>query len=710
MTNATILVVQDGGAGTRQLEECLQRLGYTVCATVSSTREAIGKAPDLSPDVALIDLAVDGCANGPEAAERIASRFHIPVVCLTNDTASNPFPPAPTVHPFAYVLKPFDERQLNWNIQTVLSQSEREGRHRKARNRLKRRIDEMQSRIDLMEIVFDSMEEGVVAVDECANTLVVNSGAVRMGGIHERTNKTYEWASMHGVYCIDQETLLPVDENPLVLAMRGKMTNGVELFVRNEQMPEGVFISVNGRPLKDNPKGQRGGVVVFQDITRKKETEFRLEETINNLREQGELLQTVFDSIQDGIVVGSDSGEFMYGNPRAKEILGEEYAIRRQDNWWEQAANVYSFTDRVTPVKVEDLPLPRAILNGESVDDQVLFLKQPGQATGGSYIRFSARPLRDEFGGIRGGVMTCHDVTDQMYANEELTQAFARGRLEVVETILHNIGNAINSVTVGIETLHGNISDDRLLRRLVALADAVKAHEDDWPDYIRHDPQGRNAMPFLIALANDFVRQNGTAKRIINRVRDRARHIADIVRSQNAWGNANVTRKDVNLRKSIEGAVKLVVDSLETKVVWIRVDCAEAPREIRIQESQFHQMLVNLIKNSLEAIDDLSRSNGIAETPSVQIHAYVDGEFLNIDVIDNGIGFARNDPQSLFASGYTTKEGGTGLGLHSAANFVVGSGGQIELVSDGIGKGATTRVRLRLSSVVSFAVETGQRR
>ncbi len=50
----------------------------------------------------------------------------------------------------------------------------------------------------------------------------------------------------------------------------------------------------------------------------------------------------------------------------------------------------------------------------------------------------------------------------------------------------------------------------------------------------------------------------------------------------------------------------------------------------------------------------------------------------------------------LFAAGYTTKAAGTGLGLHSAANFVVGSGGRIDLSSDGVGKGATARVMLRL--------------
>ena len=50
----------------------------------------------------------------------------------------------------------------------------------------------------------------------------------------------------------------------------------------------------------------------------------------------------------------------------------------------------------------------------------------------------------------------------------------------------------------------------------------------------------------------------------------------------------------------------------------------------------------------------------------------------------------------MFNAGYTTKKEGSGLGLHSAANFVIGSGGSIRPLSDGIGHGATLRVTLRL--------------
>ena len=597
MTRARVLIaVRDDGAEVRRLEECLQRLGYVVCAVVRSVRQSVESAVETAPDVAYIDLDPQAGMDVFEAAERIGSRFDIPVICLADAVDGNLFEPARTSQPFGCTLKPFEERQLHLDIQTALFHYRREGEHREARSGMECRIDEMRNRIETMGVIFNSMEEGG-----------------------------------------------------------------------------------------------------------KKETEARPRQVMSEVTEQREFLQTIFDSIQDGIVVGSDKGEFLYGNRGAAEILGDDYIVRRQGNWWEEAARVFFYPDRVTPVRMEDLPLPRAVINGESIDDQVLFLKRAGEADGGRYIRFSARPLRHEFGGIRRAVMTLRDVTDQVNAEEALMQAFAQGRLEVVETIVHNIGNAINSVTTGVETLRRQVAKNPIVGRISALADAAKAHEDDWIDYLDRDPQGSKVRPFMIALAKDCVVMQRRWSKTIDRVSDRANHIADIVRTEKALGNTRVVRKDVDLPGAIGFAIKVVQDAYGKVMPRIRVDCENAPKRIRIQESPFQQMLVNLIKNALEAVDERARSGGAEARPRVEVRACIDGDFLKLDVSDNGIGVAEKDTGMLFAAGYSTKDSGTGLGLHSAANFVIGLGGRIQLLSDGIGKGATTRVMLRLSSITSMA-------
>ena len=449
-----------------------------------------------------------------------------------------------------------------------------------------------------------------------------------------------------------------------------------------------------------NQQLQRETERLNDSLTQVREAEGRLEQAAAEMRGRNQLLEAVVNSIGDGVIVVDEKGNPTIFNPGAERILGDR-AFEVSAERWTDHYDIF-YPDGETRVPREELPLVRAISRGDSIDDQDLFVRS-GHRPDGVYLRASARPLWNNTSGARGGVVTFRDVTEQMMAQDALMQAFAQGRLEIVDTILHNIGNAINSVTTGIETVHRNLADDPSLRRLRALADAVEAHRDDWIDYIKNDSQGRKVMPFLIALAEDFASRNEELAKTVGRVKDRANHIADIIRTQDMPSHSRVERVDVNLRTAFADAVGVLEDSLRKRSVRIDIDCEYAPKEIRIQKSRFHQMIVNLTKNAMEAIDDLTASGGLTETPCIRLRAYVEGDFLKFEVNDNGIGIAGINPRILFAAGYTTKKSGSGLGLHSTANFIIGMGGQIRPLSEGIGKGTTMLVTLPLSSVIPGA-------
>ena len=445
-----------------------------------------------------------------------------------------------------------------------------------------------------------------------------------------------------------------------------------------------------------NQQLQRETERLSHSLTQVREAEGRLEQAAAEMQGRNELLEAVVNSIGDGVIVVDEQGKSTIFNPSAERILGHRALDVSAERWTDHYDIFYP--DGETRVPREELPLVRSISRDESIDDQDLFVRCEHRPEG-VYLRASARPLWNNAGSVRGGVVTFRDVTEQMMAQDALTQAFAQGRLEIVDTILHNIGNAINSVTTGIETVHRTLADDPSLRRLRALADAVKAHRDDWIDYIKNDSQGRKVMPFLIALAEDFASRNEELAKTVGRVKDRANHIADIIRTQDMPSNSKIERVDVNLRTAFADAVGVLEDSLRKRSVRIDIDCEYAPKEIRIQKSRFHQMIVNLTKNAMEAIDDLTASGGLTETPSIRLRAYVEGDSLKLEVSDNGIGIAGTNPRILFTAGYTTKKSGSGLGLHSTANFVIGMGGQIRPLSEGIGKGTKMLVTLPLSSV-----------
>ena len=419
-------------------------------------------------------------------------------------------------------------------------------------------------------------------------------------------------------------------------------------------------------------------------------TKDTLKKTIDELRHEVQLMQAIFDSISDGVIVADEKGNLTF-NPSAERIVGVRLDTI-PDQWTEEYKIFYP--DQVTRIPTEELPLARA-LRGEATDEMEMFIRTSGKPQG-VFISASGRPITLP-GTARGGVIVFRDVTESMQAEEALAQAFAQGRLEVMDTILHNIGNAVNSVAIGIGTLKEQLVNNRLIQRLSALSEAVRAHPDDWYHYIQHDPQGQQVRPFLLALANDFVKQNQQFVRTVERVRSQTSHIVDIVRTQRGFDSKAMTCKDVNLRQAILGALRILHDSFASRGIRTHVNCGNAPEEIRVQEAQFNQMLVNLLKNSMEAIDELKQSGGLEGLPRIEVRAYARRDFLVLDVLDNGIGIAQKNLKAIFKAGYTTKPEGSGLGLHSAANFVTGSGGKIQPLSGGLGTGTTMRVMLRLT-------------
>ena len=566
-----------------------------------------------------------------------------------------------------------------------------------------------QDQIKLMETIFDSLSEGVAATDLEGKSLLANRTAQEIIGMGPTGAPPEEWNETYGTFYPDQVTMVPVTELPLYKAMQGAMTNNVELFIRNKGRPDGAFISVSGRPLYDEATDLIGGVVTLSDISALKALKDQLEVTIKDLQTQNslmevtndqlelrtQLLHSIFNSISDGVVVVGETSNIIMANSSSKRILGEIPFLKSSDEWFKPG--LYFYPDKVTSFPMEEHPIFKAIW-GKSTDDVEMFIRADDAAEG-IYVSVSGRPLHDKDLNWRGGVALFHDMTERVKTQEALAQAFAEGRLEIVDTILHNIGNAINSVAVGIDTIDYQLTSDRLTPRLTALAKTIETHQDDLSDYITNDPQGQKIAPFILTLAKDFDAVKQELHQTVQRVKDRTRYIVDIIRTQNAYQGTSGTRKDINLVDAISDAIKMLQDSIDKRNIAIEIDCDNAPQEIRIQESQFHQMLVNLIKNAVEAIDALAAAGDRPEVARIKCCAYIEGDFLHLDITDNGIGIAPENISKVFAAGFTTKAQGNGLGLHSSANFVISSGGKIQALSEGVGKGATIKITFRYASV-----------
>jgi diguanylate cyclase (GGDEF)-like protein len=156
----------------------------------------------------------------------------------------------------------------------------------------------------------------------------------------------------------------------------------------------------------------------------------RLAERERTIRESEHLLRLILESIGDGVVVADPDGRFVLFNDAAERILGVG-ALERDPAEWSATYGVVSATGE--PYPPQDLPLARA-LRGESVDGLDLVVHNPHRS-GAVSISISGRPVVDEEGKTRAGVVIFRDVTDEREGERRL-EAY-RIELEQLNEELH---------------------------------------------------------------------------------------------------------------------------------------------------------------------------------------------------------------------------------------------------------------------------------
>jgi len=112
-----------------------------------------------------------------------------------------------------------------------------------------------------------AMGEGVTLAGPSGRIIYSNPAADRILGRAASPGDPDEWAEHYGVFVPDTEDPFPTDQYPLVRALAGHETDGVEMLIRNPLRPEGALISVTGRPVRDADGAIVGAAVVFRDVT-----------------------------------------------------------------------------------------------------------------------------------------------------------------------------------------------------------------------------------------------------------------------------------------------------------------------------------------------------------------------------------------------------------------------------------------------------------
>lgn len=163
MTQARIMIVEDERITAEDIHDILTHLGYAVTAMVSSGADAIREAERTRPDLVMMDIRIKGDMDGIEAAREIRERFDIPVVYLTAHADRETLERAKLAEPLGYLIKPFQEAELQASIEMALHKQ-------KADQRLKQASETVSATLQ-------SMGEAVIGTDAHGLITLMNPAA-----------------------------------------------------------------------------------------------------------------------------------------------------------------------------------------------------------------------------------------------------------------------------------------------------------------------------------------------------------------------------------------------------------------------------------------------------------------------------------------------------------------------------------------------------
>lgn len=181
-------------------------------------------------------------------------------------------------------------------------------------------------KIKLLQSVLDNMSEGVMMIDHHGQFVLHNPAAAEMLGVGARDVAADAWSRTYGFFLPDQVTPYPDRDLPLPRALRGETIHGEEIYVHSAASPDGRWISVTARPLR-NPEGTIwGATAVFRDATRRKQVEEELQKSAAEIRDLYNQAPCGYHSIDsNGTFVAMNDTELRWFGYSREEILGKKH-------------------------------------------------------------------------------------------------------------------------------------------------------------------------------------------------------------------------------------------------------------------------------------------------------------------------------------------------------------------------------------------------
>lgn len=256
------------------------------------------------------------------------------------------------------------------------------------------------------------------------------------------------------------------------------------------------------------------------------------------------------------------------------------------------------------------------------------------------------------------------------------------GMADVAASVLHNIGNVLNSLNVSAKLLTDSIK--RSARPGLGKALTLLASQPKPGAFLDDDPRGRKLIPYLTVVDQKLAEEQTAALTELEAVSKHIEHIKAIVSDQ----LATTRHKNQNLVLERAPLDELVKDAIELSELRGRpgvvVSCDLESLVVEVDRHKLTQIVVNLLRNAYDAV----LATGNPGTISVSARRDSTGRAV-VQIQDSGVGIPQELLHRIFNNGFTTKPNGNGYGLHHSACTAIELGGTLGCTSDGPGLGAT---------------------
>jgi PAS domain S-box-containing protein len=302
--NEKILIVEDEGLEALDMQRRLKSLGYATADMVFSGEEAVTKAAEIRPDLVLMDIMLNGEIDGIAAAEQIRASLDIPIIYVTAYADDDTLKRAKITHPYAYILKPFRDREIHVAIDMALY------RHTMER---KLKASEKWLATTLM-----SIGDAVIATDEQGQILLMNAVAEQLTGrnLHDVLHRKLQEV----LHIINRDTRRAIDNPVGQVLLEGAMISLADHPRLIAPDAREIPLDATAAPIKDDQGKTLGVILVLRDISEREKAE--------------EELQRAYAELEDRVV--ARTADLALTNRHLEQEIG----LRKRAEGWLQEKNI----------------------------------------------------------------------------------------------------------------------------------------------------------------------------------------------------------------------------------------------------------------------------------------------------------------------------------------------------------------------------------